>query len=67
MLFFEVQAFHIIFLQILLAISTEISKVYFMFLISIFAIFNINNLNQWHRNSDVNRNHLTVKLSQLRF
>ena len=38
MLFFEVQAFRIILLQIIQATSTEISKAYFMFLISDFAL-----------------------------
>ena len=33
------------------------SKVYFIFLISVFAIFSINDLNVCHRNFDVNRNH----------
>ena len=36
------------------------SKVYFIFLISVFAIFSFNNLNVYHRNFDVNRNHVTV-------
>ena len=35
----------IIFSPIFLAISIKISKVYFIFLISVFAIFNMENLN----------------------
>ena len=32
-----------------------------MFLISVFAIFNINNLNVCHTNFDVNKNHFNCK------
>ena len=45
------------FSQILPARQIKSSKVYFMFLISVFAIFSTNNLNVCHRNFDVNRNH----------
>ena len=45
------------FLQIFPATPIKSSKVYFIFLISVFAIFSINNLNVCHRNFDVNRNH----------
>ena len=45
------------FLQIFPATPIRSSKVYFIFLISVFAIFSINNLNVCHRNFDVNRNH----------
>ena len=37
------------------------SKVYRIFLISVFANFNINNLNVCHRNFDVNKNHFNCK------
>ena len=51
----------IIFSPIFLAISIKISKVYFIFLISVFAIFNMKNLNVCHRNLDVNKNHFNCK------
>ena len=37
------------------------SKVYFIFLITVFVIFNINNLNVCHRNFDANKNHFSCK------
>ena len=58
---FEFQGFYVIFLQIFPVISTKSSKVYFMFLISVFAIFNIDNLNLCQRNFDVNKNHFNCK------
>ena len=58
---FKFQAFHVIFLQIFPVISIESSKVYFMFLVSVFAIFNIDDLNVCHRNLDVNKNHFNCK------
>ena len=45
------------FLQIFPAKQIKSSKVYFIFLISVFAVFTIDNLNVCHRNFDVNRNH----------
>ena len=44
-----------------MAISIKSSKVYCIFLISVFDIFNINDLNVCHRNFDVNKNHCTCK------
>ena len=46
-----------IFLQIFPTTQTKSFKVCFIFLISVFAVFNIDNLNVCHRNFDVNRNH----------
>ena len=45
------------FLQIFPAKQIKSSKVYFIFLISVFAVFTIDNLNVCHRNFDVNRSH----------
>ena len=53
-------SFHII-LQVFQATPIKSSKVYFLFLISVFAIFNINNLNVCHRNFDVNKSHFNCK------
>ena len=53
---FEFQAFYTTFLPIFPAMSTESSKIYFIFLISVFAIFYRRNLNVCHRNFDVNKN-----------
>ena len=57
MLFLNFRLFISFFLQIFPATPIRSSKVYFIFLISVFAIFSINNLNVCHRNFDVNRNH----------
>ena len=57
MLFLNFRLFISFFLQIFPATPIKSSKVYFIFLISVFAIFSINNLNVCHRNFDVNRNH----------
>ena len=53
-------SFHII-LQIFQATPIKSFKVYFLFFISVFAIFSINNLNVCHRNFDVNKNHFNCK------
>ena len=56
-LFLNFRLFISFFSQIFAATQIKSSKVYFIFLISVFAIFSINNLNVCHRNFDVNRNH----------
>ena len=56
-LFLNFRLFISFFSQIFLATQIKSSKVYFIFLISVFAIFSINDLNVCHRNFDVNRNH----------
>ena len=61
LLFLNFRLFVSLFLPIFPAISIESFKVYFIFLISVFAIFNIDNLNACHRNFDVNKNHFNCK------
>ena len=61
MLFLNFRLFTSFFLQIFPAISTKSSKVYCIFLISVFAFFNISNLNVCHRNFDVSKNHFNCK------
>ena len=53
-LFLNFSFFISFFSQIFAATQIKSSKVYFIFLISVFAIFSINNLNVCHRNFDVN-------------
>ena len=60
-IFLNFRLFISIFLQIFPAISIKSSKVYCIFLISVFAIFNINNLNVCHRIFDVSKNHFKCK------
>ena len=59
--YFLISGFSYHFLQIFPAILIKSSKVYCIFLISVFAIFNINNLNVCHRNFDANKNHFNCK------
>ena len=61
MLFLNFRLFISFFLQIFPATPIKSSKVYFIFLISVFAIFSINNLNVYHRNFDVNRNNYNCR------
>ena len=61
MLFLNFRLFISFFLQIFPATPIKSSKVYFIFLISVFGIFSNNNLNGCHRNFDVNRNHYNRK------
>ena len=56
-LFLNFRLFISFFSQVFPATQIKSSKVYFIFLISVFAIFSINNLNVCHRNFDVSRNH----------
>ena len=60
-LFLNFRLFISFFSQTFPATQIKGSKVYFIFLISAFAIFSINNLNLCHRNFDVNRNHYNCK------
>ena len=48
-------------MQIFPDISIKSSEAYCVFLMSVFAIFDINNLNVCHRNFDVNKNHFNCK------
>ena len=61
MLFLNFRLFISFFLQIFPTISVKTSKVYCIFLISVFAILNTNNLNACHRNFDVNKTHFKCK------
>ena len=61
MLFLNFRLSMSIFLQIFLTISIKSSKVYFIFLISVFGILKINNLNVYHRNFEVNKSHFICK------
>ena len=61
MLFLNFRLFISLFLQIFPAISIKSSKVYFIFLIPVFTIFDINNVNVGHRNFDVNKNYFNFK------
>ena len=62
MLFLNFRLFISFFLQIFPATLIKSSKVYFILLISVFAIFSINDLNVCHRNFDVNRNHYNCNI-----
>ena len=53
MLFFNFRLFISFFLQIFPATPIKSSKIYLIFLISVFAIFSINNLTVCHRNFTV--------------
>ena len=67
MLFLNIRFFITLFLQIFPAISIKSSKVYFVFLISVFAISNNNNLNVLHINFDVNKNHFNCNTFKTEF
>ena len=60
-LFLNFRLFISFFSQIFAATQIKSSKVYFLFLISVFAIFSINDLIVCHRNFDVNSNHYNCK------
>ena len=54
-LVFEFQTFRIIFFPNISGYTNKKFKVYFIFLISVFGVFSINNLTVCHRNFDGNR------------
>ena len=56
-LFLNFRLFISFFFTSISATQIKSSKLYFIFRISVFAIFSINNLNVCHRKFDVNRNH----------
>ena len=60
-LFLNFRLFISFFFQIFPATPIKSSKVYFIFLISVFAVFSTNNLNVCHRNFDGSRHHYNCK------